>query len=101
MSSRFDVISKNRGFVNPSLRFSKSFLRHLLEGEVLDRSHHVAPSARLLEAAKRISLRRDACLTFPLKWYDTVLLILHIRLSRPTLLTFRRLTSTIVDVPHR
>ena len=66
--------------------FLKSFLRRLLEGEVLDRSQHVAPSARLLAAAERISLRRDAFLTFQLKWYDTTVLILHIHLPPPKLL---------------
>jgi hypothetical protein len=36
---------------------------------------------------ERILLRRDACLTFPLKWYDITPLILDIHLSPPALLT--------------
>jgi len=58
---------KNSGFVTRHIVFLKSFLLRLLEGEVFDISQHVAPSARLLAAAKGISLRPDACLTFPLK----------------------------------
>jgi hypothetical protein len=66
--------------------FFNFFFVVLLDGEVLDRSQHVAPSARMLAAAERISLRRDACLTLPLKWYDTTLLISHIHMPPPALL---------------
>jgi len=61
------LCKKNSRLRYPSHCFLISFLRRLLEGEVLDRSQRVAPSARQLAAAERISLRRDACLNFPLK----------------------------------
>jgi hypothetical protein len=47
----------------------------------------VAPSARRSAATERILLRRFARLTFLLKWYDTIVLILHSRLPAPALLT--------------
>jgi hypothetical protein len=87
MSFCLNVISINPSFVTRQKVFLKSFVRRLLDGEVLDWWQHVTPSARQSAAAERILLRRDACLALLLKWYDTTLLIFHIRLPPPALLT--------------
>jgi hypothetical protein len=71
-------------FRHSSQRFFKRFLRRwskvkcLTDGKTL-------PVGQ--QQQNEVLLRRDACLTFPLKLYDTTLVIFHIHLTPHALLT--------------